>query len=659
MKQGFVQSHYSLSEEARNTERRHHTWNSDLKLRNSRIAFVSAGTSTAEDLNPVIQRSENGSEATESSLRKKITAPANASGNHSPTHTVAPDKQMSNMTLSNAQSFPAPRVKSEGFDSMSKQGSAERSLKNEEVNSEVFFTDLIGAAEPVYTGLAPPTMRRSPSPTGSDSSGEIIIFTGRRHSCNKHDQKYTSDAKSKVLNGQGTQNISKPSGNCSSIALVIDDPANIKMEKFQGSPKKGPQGFSPADSERLAGHLNGDSGSPAIKNGRRRCENNPRKNTESEGILDDYVANLRDGGGLAAFVETFMLNQRDLGGPDTAEWQDEVQCHVTVRSRRDPLTNSNEWDSADLEDFDELSTSNETLDSIQQVLAKRERPSGVQYLVVGADHTVDDARWLRISSLEIPGAQALIQEFEDQIELNRLPDGSDVSDASLPVDEQVAQDLQEDLDDQEDEGNLADRRKTRMTDEQIARLLTKQEELGLGSSDLMLFDGADVGTDNKDDLQFDRLWERAVTSRAPSSCKSTKQPHSNFPSATAFADVLDQDLYNGFNVMDQQRPSPRKRPKGRPGKLSLELSDSELEQSIQTAWEKDRTKKMMRKQEREELRAQGLMGRKNKPNMKAKYSEGISITEVKKEIRDFLISSMERYVTSALRLAVNSYYVLV
>ena len=65
------------------------------------------------------------------------------------------------------------------------------------------------------------------------------------------------------------------------------------------------------------------------------------------------------------------------------------------------------------------------------------------------------------------------------------------------------------------------------------------------------------------------------------------------------------------------------------------------------AWEKDRTKKKMRKQERQELRAQGLLGKKNKVDLKAKYSEGISTIEVKMEIKDSLLSSLERCVTSS------------
>ena len=57
-----------------------------------------------------------------------------------------------------------------------------------------------------------------------------------------------------------------------------------------------------------------------------------------------------------------------------------------------------------------------------------------------------------------------------------------------------------------------------ITDEQMARLLSKQEELGLGSNDLMLFDGGNVGTDGEEELRLDGLWER------PAILATTKQP---------------------------------------------------------------------------------------------------------------------------------------
>ncbi|CAD6594504.1 MAG: hypothetical protein ASARMPREDX12_009140 [Alectoria sarmentosa] len=637
---GLTQPHLSLSEEARNTER-YRPWNSDLKLRHSRVVFVSAGTSHAEDLNPVIQQSENRDEAIERSIQEKSQGIARASENQSTTHAVVPDGPMSNMTLNDLQSAPATQAKpDEEFDPMFKPSSVEQGPRDAEVRNDVFFIDLEGADEPVHTGLATPIMRRSPSPTASNSSEEIITFAGRRRSCHKDGQKYTSDARARTLNGQGTQNVSKLSGNGSVMATVVDDPIIVSPKSFHSSPKQKPPNFSASDSERVAGHLIGNSGTFATKSGLRRRERHPRKKKKGDGFLNDYVTNLRDEGNLETFAESSVLNQRDLDGSDTAEWRDQVESLTTGSVEKVPLTTYEEWDSADLEDFDELSTSNEALDSVEQVLSKRERPSGVQYLVIGAGCTIDDASWFPVSSLSLPGVGALIQDFEDKAELSRLLNDSDASVASLTEDEQVAQNIQEDLDDQEDENDLEDRRKARMTDEQIARLLSKQEELGVGSDDRMLFDGGDVGTDSEEEL--DGLWERVVTHLAPSRSKRTKRSQSNIPSATAFVDVLDQDLYHGFDVMDREGPSLRKRPKSRRGKFSMQLSDSELEQSIQTAREKDRTKKMKRKQEREELRAQGLLGKKNnKIVLKAKYSEGMSMTEVKNEIRDFLLSSME------------------
>jgi hypothetical protein len=90
--------------------------------------------------------------------------------------------------------------------------------------------------------------------------------------------------------------------------------------------------------------------------------------------------------------------------------------------------------------------------------------------------------------------------------------------------------------------------------------------------------------------------------------------------------------------MDFDRPSLKKKPKGRKGKLILDdISDSELEASMQSAWENDRIKKKERKQEREILRAQGLLtGKHGKPNLKAKYKEGMSIDAIQEEIKEFL-----------------------
>ena len=644
--QGFTQSHLSLSEEARNTEL-HHSWDSGSNLRHSRIAFISAGTSSADDLNPVIQKSDKNVEVSESFVPEENTAPTTANENQVMTYAVVPDEQMSNMTLNDLEPPPAPLLKSEEkLGSMSNRSSVESGLENTRENNELFFTDLRRADEPMHTGLTRPKMKRSLSLTSFDSSEEIVLFAGRRPSRNKGGQKQRSSARSRKLNGQAIQDISVPSGYRSFSATVVDDPVEIETERIQHSTKKTAPNFSPRDLKRAPFYLNGDLEATADRPGRRRRGGHLRKDMKYEEILNDYAANISDSGGLEAFVTSSRLNKRDLGGSENPEWQDEAESFAKAHVERGPLMNFEDWDSTDLEDFNGLSTSNDAPDGIEHVLSKRERPSGVQYLVVGSGYTIDDARWFPVSSLGTPSAEALVREFEENAESNRLIYGSDVYDTSVATDEQVTQDLQDDLDNQEDDKDLEERRKARMSDEQIAKLLSKQEELGLGSTSLMLFDGDNVGKETEEELQPDELWEQKH--RAPSRSQRKKRSQSRLPSATTFADIFDQDPYNGFDVLDQQRLSLRRKPKGWREKLPVELSDSELEQSIQMAWEKDRTKKKMRKQERQELRAQGLLGKKNKVDLKAKYSEGISMIEVKKEIKDFLLSSLERCVASSL-----------
>ena len=648
--QGFTKSSLSLSEEARNTGRPH-LWNSDLKLRHSRIAFVSAGTSFADELNPVFKKTETNEEVTDSSLEERSAAPVKASDNLSKPYTMTPNTQISNMTLNELQCDSARRVTLEGgLDSMSTQSNKDPGLECSEASNEASLAHREYPAEPSNTGLMTPVMRRSPSSTGSDCSGEVILFAGRRNLCCRGDQTHTSDVQSKNRN---LTYVSKPSGNPGSMATILDRPKNATAQMIQNSSEHRPSSFSSPDHERPPDYLNSHSRFTKAKSRLRRHNRQLGKEMKDEGILDDYVANLHESGAMKTVLESSMLNQRDIGGSDTAEGQDEVASLATGHVERGPVTDSEEWDSAE-ECFNQLSPWNEGL---EMVLSKRQRPSGVQYLVVGVGCSVDDARWFPASSLIIQSAESLIQDFENNAESKHHLDGSGVSDASLTGSEQVTQDLQDRLnvDDGEDERDLEERRKARMTDEQVARLLSKQDELGLGLDDLILYDGGDVWTNSRDEHQLDGLWERAVTHQATPRSERVKRFRSTILSATALADILDNDPYNGFDVMDQERPSLHKKPKGRRGKLSLELSDSELEHSLHTAWEKDRTKKKMRKQEREELRAQGLLGKKFQADLKAKYAEGISMTQIKKEIRNFLLSSMERYAPRSILFVINVY----
>ena len=598
-----------MSEEARHTER-HNSCTSDLKLRHSRVAFINAGASPAEHLDPITKKSETTGETTGASFQERNKSHAEDSQYRSKEFTMTPDAQMSNLTLDSPRPTLSLQKDSEEEAALeSKQGSIERWRESTDSCEGTPLFKNKDADESRRTDLAAPSIGRSSSPTNSDMSGEVIIFAGRHRSCIKGDHNHISDA-GRAFDARNVSKVSKPG---ISLDAAIGDPKNVEAQRISSTPEQGLSGSSFPDRERAPRYLSCCSRGTTSTLGPRRRSRYLTKEAKDDKFLDDYAANARDGFDLEALNTSFALSQRHLSGASISERQDEVESLPLRCVKRDPSTKSEELDSADSESFSE-----------------REVATGAQYLVNGSGCTTDDAPWFSVSSLISQGAGPLVQEFEGDTDLDYLRYSSIGYNASPVSDEHIAQDPHEDSTYQKDEMNLKGWSKARVRDEKVARLLSKQEELGLGSDDLMLFDGNDVGVDSTEETELDGLWKRARSHRAPFKSKANTQ-------------VIYQSPYVGFDVMDQQISCLHKNAKGRREKFSLKLSDSELEQSIHTTWENDRIKKKKRRQEREELRMQGLLGKKNKLDLKTKYSEGISMSEVKKEIRDFLSSSMERY----------------
>lgn len=204
----------------------------------------------------------------------------------------------------------------------------------------------------------------------------------------------------------------------------------------------------------------------------------------------------------------------------------------------------------------------------------------------------------------------------------------------------------------EDEEDIRQRRRDRMTDEQIARLLAKQQELGIDGDELIIDDGTyeSFSDDGFGDVGAARAALSDMTSLT-SNKRSTRRRGGdkkfNFPNASALADSVEQYGESGFDIMDFERPSLRPTKKGRKGKLppALEyLSDEGLKETLAESWDADRKSKRAKKIEREELRRQGLLGsagRKGKADLDARYPLGMSMKNVHDEIRDFLESDYQ------------------
>lgn len=102
-----------------------------------------------------------------------------------------------------------------------------------------------------------------------------------------------------------------------------------------------------------------------------------------------------------------------------------------------------------------------------------------------------------------------------------------------------------------------------------------------------------------------------------------------------------------FDVMDWNRPSVQRvqrNKKARAKFISFSDCDSDLERQLQVAWKNDRHRKKERKQQREELRALGLLQKTAAHDLRLNYPFGMTIKQVADELRLFLQQEKEMYV---------------
>ncbi|KAK3320094.1 hypothetical protein B0T19DRAFT_488282 [Cercophora scortea] len=173
-----------------------------------------------------------------------------------------------------------------------------------------------------------------------------------------------------------------------------------------------------------------------------------------------------------------------------------------------------------------------------------------------------------------------------------------------------------DMDEEDDE----DLDGSDIDDEELARLFIKQEEMGMRSDELVLFSQAYYKTGKKSR-------KPAVKARALARANTS----------------LVADAFNDLDLDDWNSPNATK-PKGKQSKRppAFNVSDSELELALNTAWTRDRERKKNRKLEREELRVQGLLGKNVNPeDMRVKYRLGMKLDDIKAELVTFLLGSVE------------------
>jgi hypothetical protein len=600
-------------QEARNTERYGFAWGNSTRLRDNKIQFVSAGNLGMND--PDGEGDDVNGDGVHEDGPPEIAKPTSkAELDEIPPESTSLPREVSNSD----------------FD-------CKHTMMIEQVGRmEIVAEPLERGPTTSVAGIAQSSSRpRSTSKSSVASEEEIIVFGGRR--------------------GESRKPVRRPE-----IPPPTHETTTVRNEKLSPS-RADKSALSTPDSafRHPAASARSSEDLPSAKNalfkpnpnfGRRRGRRRgpSQREIEEEALIQDYIANMKDDETEDDKPEISVRNEHFRFFEDAGEENVKVQTRSSGKQKMPDMFDENlEWSSSDLEDFDDMSTTDDEIAEVGRVYADRLRPSGFQYLVTGVGKGPDDARWILAEKMTSTTATTEIRFFEERRKAK--PDllegiSDDLSTDSDESEREVLDDLRDTIKSEDDENERLFKLTASMTDAQIARALDVQDKLGMPTNEVLLFNGQEGGEfANGDD--FIPLSSKQHTSNQKGSKRNLRKKD-NFPSAGAFADALEQDPYNGFDVMDFDRPSLKPKRKGRKSAgLPFELEDEDLAFQLQQSWDNDRSKKAARKKEREETRQAGLLGSKaadGRVDLHTKYQiSGMDADQIRAEIRSFMVQEIE------------------
>jgi hypothetical protein len=500
------------------------------------------------------------------------------------------------------------------------------------------------------------TRRRSTS-TSSTSSSEVILFAGRGNPQRKREQSSTPPTPQTdtptYLRPMGVDNSYLPKPPLADTpSLLKPDTAEFVPIQTTGSAARYPlmsQGTG-AGTKKQRSPTNHADQQNSKGRPRRGCYTSLETydDEEEEETIRDYIENMKESRVSEDEASANEYEHQRIYNGSGSEIAKAEAVLSTAQAKVHSIDRDNEWNSDDLRDFDELETSDDEPIDIGGVFSRRERQSGLQYLVTPIGQSTDFAKWIlkeKLTSVKVkelilafeethPEASSGSEDDEDEADVNEWEDSS-----SGNSEERALNDLIRDHESEHEENERILDQTSQMTDAELARILNKQAELGLDTDNVVLFDGA--FEQSEDFIPFSTKKHTSNRTRA----KWNRRTKHTFPSAEAFADVLDEDPYNGFDVMDFERPSLKPKKKGRKSAngLPFELEDGELADQLAQSWANDRSKKAAKKAERQELRQAGLLGAragKGRIDVQTKYkNNGMDMDQVKAEIRAFLLDN--------------------
>ncbi|KAL8975567.1 MAG: hypothetical protein Q9197_000183 [Variospora fuerteventurae] len=570
---------FSLQDEANNTER-HYNWKSDQRLRYSQVKFVSAGGVVPN--------------ASKTPRAKNPQTARGAAVHASPPHSPLASMKIGEHDELNSSTSCSDRQPGEFYPALSPMQTILGTEQDQHwLGARTFFFDDTTPSVSVRKDLRSPKLERSFSPAPSASSEEVIVFQGR---------------------GRAPQN------DLQYEPPLPDKPSAVNAEVYQSPPRK-----TKYSSSTIVPSYSTVMKSPLPKQAQHLAQ------TSQIVVGSEFIG--IELAGPATELSTNSTNSLHKGRR-SQRWSEERAIFAVKENEAlaDYIEHMQDDDDIDIACSNILDNGG----SLRNLSTDRESQINTDNDATEGGANSPPAR----RSKQDPN---VTRGFNDEIDIDALTDGD--SDDTVG-DAQIAVDLLEHIDDMEDERDLTERQQARMTDEHIAQLLSKQEEFGLTSQDLLLIDGNDINEQSEFSGvgQDQSLLHASVTSKRSKQARKKWHhgPGVGFRPATLLADMLEEEPYGDFDIMDYDRPSLVRIPTGRRNAVTFEVPEVGLEASLQLAWEKDRSKKKIQKREREELRAQGLLANNGQVNLKLKYREGISIDEIKSELHEFMTSARQR-----------------
>ncbi|KAK5280691.1 squalene synthetase-like protein [Exophiala xenobiotica] len=378
-----------MGQEARNTERHSMGWGS-TRLRDMTVTFVSAGN---------LVRDEPSGEKTESETE----------GQQDPT-----------TTEDGAQYEP--------------ETSPLREVSEDAVEGGGLVNDVqehVPTATPALKEAPAAVKPRPRSDSISSQSSEEILFAGRKNAGQPRlPRVHTPQSTPPIASVNNSSEL--PTAESSSDAVPQHVPSS-PPRKFQAIPLR---------------NKNVD------RRGRPRLWSSKRE--EEEAIMNDYIANLafdddsdEEDTPEQSTSKPSRRNEHFRFFDGTAESNVKVQTKPAAgQAPQSHLPDQAiDWDSADLEDFDGLSTTDEEVVEVTQVLRHRVRPSGPQYLVTAPGQGTSEARWVLHAKLKSSSAREEIEIFNDiqAIQFQTTSDDQDDESGDDSEDDEVRNDVQDDM----------------------------------------------------------------------------------------------------------------------------------------------------------------------------------------------------------------------